>query len=178
MYSNAVGPKLDVNGTKPVVLAPDEIGLLDPFGRRSVPFDLVVVDPVGHNVAEENRPAIRLGKLVGRVEADAADPGRAVVVRDHIRAKPDAVVRLAETGIPRSPDELVNRPAMAIGRIEVAHWVEGEPEWIDLSVGVILGMRPIGPHPVGALPDCMRIGLRDPCPANLRGRWNNRGRYI
>ena len=77
------------------------------------------------------------------------DAGRAVVVRDHVGAKAEAVVRLAEAGIAGPPGAVIDRPAMAIGRIEVAQRVERQPERIDLSVGEVLGMRAVGPHPVG-----------------------------
>ena len=73
--------------------------------------------------------------------------------------KPDAVVRLAEAGIPGPADELINRPAVAIGRIEIAQRVERQPERIDLAVGEILGVRPVGPHPVGVARLACWIGL-------------------
>jgi len=34
-----VGPQLDIDGPEPVVLAPDEVGLLDPLGSRAMPLD-------------------------------------------------------------------------------------------------------------------------------------------
>ena len=75
-----VGAQLDIDGPEPVVLAPDEVGLLDPLGSRAVPLDPVVVDPVGDDVADEDRAAIGLGELLGRVVGDAGDARRAVVV--------------------------------------------------------------------------------------------------
>ena len=95
-----VGTELDVNGAEPVVLAPDEVGLLDPLGRRAVPLDPVAVDPVGDDVADEDVAAIGLGELVGGIVADAGDARRAVVVGHHLGAETQAVVRLAEAGIP------------------------------------------------------------------------------
>ena len=144
-----VGTQLDVHRPEPVVLAPDEVGLLDSLGRRAVPLDPVVVDPVGDDVADEDRAAIRLGELVGRVVADAGDPGRAMVVGHHLGAEAEAVVRLAEAGIPRTPEKLIDRPAVAVARIEVAQRVERQAERIDLAVGDVLGVRAVGLHPVG-----------------------------
>ena len=39
---SAIGTQLDIHGSKPVVLAPGEVGLFDSFGSRAVPLDLVV----------------------------------------------------------------------------------------------------------------------------------------
>src|SRR5688572_32370466 len=47
-----------------------------------------------HRVAVEQRPAVRLGKLVGRVVDRPRDASGAVVVRDHFRAEAEAVVGL------------------------------------------------------------------------------------
>ena len=110
----AVGAELDVDRVKPVVLAPDEVSLLRAPGRRPMPLDAVVVDAVGHHVADERGAAIRLGVLVGRVEADAADPGRAVIGVDHLGAKAHAVVGLAKAGVISPPQELVERLAVAV----------------------------------------------------------------
>ena len=83
-----VGAQLDVDGPEPVVLAPDEVGLFDSLGRRAVPLDPVMVDPVGDHVADEDRAAIGLGELVGRVVGNAGDARRAMVVVDHLGPEP------------------------------------------------------------------------------------------
>ncbi len=169
-----VGAQLDVHRPEPVVLAPDEVGLLDPLGRRAVPLDPVVVDPVGDDVADEDVAAIRLGELVGGVVADAGDAGRAVVVGDHLGAEPQAVVRLAEAGVPGAPQELIDRPAVAVARVEVAQRVERQAERVDLAVGDVLGVRAVGPHPVGiARVHLDRAGGPCPGPSSC---WRTRGR--
>ena len=70
-------------------------------------------------------------------------------VRHHLGAKAEAVVRLAEAGIARAAQELIERLAVAVARIEVAERVERQAERIDLPVREVLGMRAVGLHPVG-----------------------------
>ncbi len=144
----SIWPQLDVDGAEPVVLAPDEIGLLDPLWRRAVPLDPIAVDPVGDDVADEDRAAVLLGELVGRIVADAGDARRAVVVGDHLGAEAQSVVRLAEAGIPGTAQELIDRPAVAVAGIKVAERVEGESEGVDLPVRDILGVRAVAPEPI------------------------------
>ena len=123
-----------------------------------------MVDAVGHHVADERRAAIRLGVLVGRVEADAADPCRAVIGVHHLGAKSQAVVGLAEAGVISPSRELIERLAVAVARIQVVERVERQAERVDLSVGEILGMRAVGPHPVGvARVHADRLAGRCPC---------------
>ncbi len=145
----AVGAQLDIHRPEPVVLAPDEVGLFDPFGTRPVPLDPVVVDSVGDDVADEDRAAIGRGELVGGVVADAADAGRAVVVGDHVGAEAQPVIRLAEAGVVGAAQQLIDRPAVAVARVQVAQRVERQPERVDLAVGDVFGVRAVGPHPVG-----------------------------
>ena len=60
------------------------------------------------------------GKCSSAVETMPAMAGRAVVVRDHLGAEAEAVVRLAEARIVRAVEKLIQRPRMAIGREEIA----------------------------------------------------------
>ena len=103
---------------------------------------------VGHDVADEDRPAVRCGEVVGRVVDDAGDGGRAVVVRHISGTEPEPVVGLAEAWIPAAAEELVDRLAVAVARVEVAERVEAEAERVDLAVREVLQMRAVGPHPV------------------------------
>ena len=58
-------------------------------------------------------------------------------------------MRLAEAGIPGASEELIDRPAVAVARVEVAQRIERQAERIDLAVREVLGVRAVGPHPVG-----------------------------
>ena len=71
--------------------------------------------------------------------------GRAVVVRHHLRAEAEAVVRLAEAGIPGAAEQLIDRPAVAVARVEVAQRVERQAERVDLAVREVLDVRAVGP---------------------------------
>ena len=97
-----------------------------------------MVDPVGDDVADEDRAAVGFGELVGGVVDDAGDAGRAVVVGHHLGAEAEAVVRLAEAGVPGAAEELVDRPAVAVAGVEVAQRVERQAERVDLAVGEVL----------------------------------------
>ena len=143
-----VGAELDVDRAEPGVVADDEVGLGDRPGGRAVPLELVVVDPAGDDVADEDRASVGFGEVVGRVVGDPADPGRAVVVADHLGAEAEAVVGLAEARVIGPSQELIDRPAVAVARIKVAVRVERQAEGVDLAMRVIFDVRAVGLHPV------------------------------
>ena len=95
----AVGAELDVDRAEPGVVAREEVGLRDRLGRGAVPLEAVVVDPVGDDVADEERVAVRVGEVVGRVVGDAADAGRAVVVASSSRGRSRGRRGLAEARV-------------------------------------------------------------------------------
>jgi len=108
-----------------------------------------VVDPVGDDVADEDRAAIGLGELVGRVVGNAGDACRAVVVGDHLGPESQSIVRLAEAGVPGASEKLVDRPAVAVARVKVPERVERQAERVDVAMRDVLGARAVGLHPVG-----------------------------
>ena len=57
-------------------------------------------------------------------------------------------MRLAEAGIPCAPEQLIDRPAVAIAGIQIAQRVERQAERVDLSMREILRVRAVGLHPV------------------------------
>ncbi len=71
----AIRSKRDVDGPEPGIVADDEVGLFDGRRARSRPFEAVVIDPGGHGVADEDRPAPRFRKVVGVVMDNSGDAG-------------------------------------------------------------------------------------------------------
>ena len=63
--------------------------------------------------------------------------------------KPRPSSGLPKLGIVRAPEELVDRPAVAIARVKISQRVERQPERVDLSVREVFGVRAVRPHPVG-----------------------------
>ena len=85
---------------------------------------------------------------------------------DHLGTESQTVVRLAEAGIPGASEKLIDRPAVAIARVEIAQRVERQTEGIDLAVRHIFGVRTVGPHPVGVT----RVHRDRPLVLALHGR--------
>ena len=73
-----------------------------------------------------------LGELVGLVVGQPAQAGAVVQVVDDVRGVAQAVVRLAEAVVVRAPDQLRDRLAVAVRRVQVAPWIDRNPEWIHL----------------------------------------------
>ena len=160
----SIGAELKVDGSKPRVLAGQEIGQLDGFGRRSEVLKPVAIDPAGHDVAAEQIPFKALRE---RCASDVSDPGngRAPMQVLHRRGdKPESIMRATETRIAPTSKQLCDRFAMAIRRKPKPILVPGHPKRIDLSLGVQLNSASIGPEskdvPAGHL-DRMAVGPRD-----------------
>ena len=112
-------------------------------------FEAIAVDAVGDDVADEDVVAILRRELIGGVIGDARDGGAAMVVRQHLRPEAQAVVRFAEAGVIGSLEKLIDRPAVAVARIEVAERIERKPERIDLAVRDIFDAAAVGLDAVG-----------------------------
>ena len=87
-------------------------------------------------------------ELIRVVGDDAGDAGRAVRVLHDLRAKAEAVVRLAEARVIRAAKEHVRGLRVAIGREQVAERIEGQAERIHLPAGEKLDVRAIGAEAV------------------------------
>ena len=162
----SIGTELKVDGSKPRILAGQEVGQLDGFGRRSEVLKPVAIDPTGHDVAAEQ---ISSKARRERFPGDVSDPGngRAPMQMFHRRGdKPESIMRATETRIAATSKQLRDRFAMAIRRKPKPILVPGHPERIDLSLGVQLNSASIGPEskdvPAGHL-DRMAVG-----PLNFR----------
>ena len=70
--------------------------------------------------------------MVRGVVGDAAQGGRAAVLADHVRAEPEAVVRLEEAAVHRPPQQLRDRLGVAVGGVVVAVLVQALAERVDL----------------------------------------------
>src|SRR5262245_1024526 len=106
------------------------------------------MDARSDDVADENDVLKLLRKMIGGVVRHSGNSGRAMIVVGHLGAKPQTVVRLAKARIVGSPQQLVDGSAVAVGRVEIAQWIEGETERIDLAPRELLDVRTVFPHPV------------------------------
>ena len=132
----AVGAELEIDGTKPGVVAGDEVGLLVGLGCGAGEGDVVVVDAGGDAVAKED-VIVPFRAPDAAVEVnDAADAGAAMRVLAHDGREAEAVMRFAKTGIAGAADELIHGRAVAVGAVEVAVAIPGEAEGVDLAAGV------------------------------------------
>src|SRR5262249_23178535 len=115
---------------------------------RSVCHQRVAVYPMRYRVADKHIAEIFFWKLIRVVAGDARDRCRPVQVIHDRRAETQPVVRLAETWIPCAAQQQVFWLRVTVGRKQIAKRIESQTEWIDLSVGEALNVRPIGPKTV------------------------------
>ena len=162
----SIGAELKVDGSKPRILAGQEVGQLDGFGRRSEVLKPVAIDPAGHDVAANQIPSkARRERCPGDV-SDSGNGRTPMQVFHRRRDKPESIMRATETRIASTSKQLRDRFAMAIRRKPKPILVPGHPKRIDLSLGVQLHSASIGPEsknvPAGHL-DRMAVG-----PLNFR----------
>src|SRR5207247_6250786 len=93
--------------------------------------------------AGENVVAIFLRPKVVLVIDDAGNGRRAVLVENHRRREAEAVVRFAEARIMTAAQELIDRFAVAVGRVKIAERVKAKSERIDLAPGVLFAARAV-----------------------------------
>ena len=144
----AVGPKLDVDGAEPRVLARDEI-LHGRLGCRAGPIQAIHVDPIEDDVSEEELAEVFLWILVGRIIGDAAQSSRMVLESVHVRSEAEPVVLVREMLIESAADQHRQRPAVAIAGVEVAVGIERQAEGIHLPVRVMFDARAVGLDAIG-----------------------------
>ena len=169
----AIRPKLQVHGSKPEIVAGQEVGRLLRPRRRAPPGDRVGVHPAVDDVADERQVAVRGGKSVRVADRHRPDAGRAVVIGRRVGRLPEPVL-IVEVGprehalIAASGQEQRQRSRMAVGVEPVSKRVEGHAEGVHLPPGDLLDGRAIGPEAVGVA----RVQLEDDVPftAELHAR--------
>ena len=140
-----VGSEFHIDGTEPWIIAHHEVGLFEGKLRSSPVLECVPVDAAGHDVADEYVPSILRRKQVGAVIDDARNRSRAMIVIHQDGGEAEAVGSL-RNGIVSVPEQLVNRLGVTIGRINIAKWIEGETEWIHLTVRELLDSGAVEPE--------------------------------
>ena len=144
----AVRAELQIDRMEPPVVARQKIfRLLDPR-RRAAPLHDIAVDDVGDDVADEDVAVVLARELVGGIDRDSRDAGRAVVVPGRERHKPEAVVRLAEAVVVAAAQNQRQRLRVAVGREPVPQRVDRLTEGIHLAPRHLLDGRPVRLEPV------------------------------
>ena len=141
-----IGSEFHIDGPEPGIVTHQKIRLLEGKQRRAPALERIPVDAAGHDVAGEYVASIFCRKLVGAVMDDARNGSRAMIVIHHGRSEPDTRGQLAEMRIVSSPEQLINRLGMTVGRENVSQGIEGKTERIDLPVGKVLDPGAVEPE--------------------------------
>jgi hypothetical protein len=142
----AVRRELDVDRPEPLVVAAEEVGLLLGLVAGAVFSSRSWFDPSRDGIADDTESRYfsgSWGPRSRRSRRSRSKPWRCCIM---FGAWPRPVVLAAERRIPAAAEQLVDRQAVAVRRVQVAQRVEAEAERVHLAVGVVHHLRSVRLH--------------------------------
>ena len=149
MYKRTVGSESQIDGSKPGIVARQEIGLLLGPRRGSAKLQQVAMDATGDDVANEQTLAIFGRPVAVGVVGHAGQARRSMMMAHQLGGKSQPIVRLAKAGIVRTAQQQRQRLAVTVRRNQITGLGPGTAKRIDLSPGKLFDTRAIQSHAIG-----------------------------